>query len=355
MQTVKTLLAIDLRRHALLASPPEQNYRTGEKKHGVANPPHIPKVGGRQSLFCHKSLSANSLWQLSWVCQLRFLAVGTCLALTGCHVFNLNPAGTERKEVEAVAGAPSKYSLRIAPYVFLSDSEIPRQAPMFREVASLRDQVTKELRLPTINNVIQVYLFENQETYERFMQTKYPKLPKRRAFFVAQPRRFGGTEDLLVYTYWGDRVQQDLRHELTHALLHSVLKDVPLWLDEGLAEFFEVPRASDGLNSHHVEQLRRGPGPRPNLARLEQLSEVDQMTPGDYREAWAWVHLMLRSTPEAKQVLISYIGELRTNPRPGPLGVRLAAVIPGLDTALERHLAKLPLTPLPRQARGTGG
>ena len=56
-----------------------------------------------------------------------------------------------------------------------------------------------------------------------------------------QPRRFGGEEDLLVYTYWGDRIQQDLRHELTHALLHSVLKDVPLWLDEGLAEYFEMP------------------------------------------------------------------------------------------------------------------
>ena len=52
----------------------------------------------------------------------------------------------------------------------------------------------------------------------------------------------------MVYTYWGNRIQQDLRHELTHAILHSVLKDVPLWLDEGLAEYFEVPHGWKGVN-----------------------------------------------------------------------------------------------------------
>ena len=91
---------------------------------------------------------------------------------------------------------------------------------------------------------MQVYLFEDRDAYERFMQSRYPNLPRRRAFFVAQPRGVGGGDDLLVYTFWGERIRQDLRHELTHALLHSVLKDVPLWLDEGLAEYFELPRRS---------------------------------------------------------------------------------------------------------------
>jgi hypothetical protein len=273
-------------------------------------------------------------------CRLAFLAAIFLSAACGCHVLNLNPAGGERAAKEPIAGAPSKHSYRIAPYVFLADFDIPRNAPVFRELAGLRDQVTRELRLPAINNVVQVYLFEDREHYESFMQSKYPKLPKRRAFFVAQPRRFGGTEDLLVYTYWGDRIQQDLRHELTHALLHSVLKDVPLWLDEGLAEFFEMPGASNGMNPQHLEQLRRGE-PRPNLARLEQLSEVENMSPADYREAWAWAHLMLRSTPKARDVLVGYLQELRSNPQPGPLRPRLATAFLSLDEALERHLSSL--------------
>jgi len=285
-------------------------------------------------------------------CRLTSLVVILLGGALGCNVLNFNPGGGERAGKDTtVAGAPSKYSYRIAPYVFLADFDIPRNAPVFRELTGLRDQVTRELRLPAINNIVQVYLFEDRAHYESFMETKYPKLPKRRAFFVAQTRRLGGAEDLLVYTYWGERIQQDLRHELTHALLHSVLKDVPLWLDEGLAEFFEVPNAYNGLNPQHLEQLRRGE-PRPNLARLEQLSEVEQMTPADYRESWAWVHLMLRSTPKARDVLVGYIQELRSNPTPGPLRPRLAAAFLSLDEELQRHLARVAArNPVPESVR----
>jgi hypothetical protein len=182
------------------------------------------------------------------------------------------------------------------------------------------------------------------------MEARYPDLPRRSAFFVAQSRTIGGSEDLLVYTYWGDRVQQNLRHELTHALLHSVLKDVPLWLDEGLAEYFELPPENYGVNPSHVEKLLHSSGDlfKPNLARLEGLSKVGQMNHVEYREAWAWTHLMLRGRPEMKPVLLAYLQQMRTNPNPGPLGPRLAAVVPSLDDAFERNLAALERTGMPR-------
>ena len=172
------------------------------------------------------------------------------------------------------------------------------------------------------------------------MQARYPDLPRRRAFFVAQPRSIGGVEDLLVYTFWGEHIRQDLRHELTHALLHSVIRDVPLWLDEGLAEYFELPPEWKGVNRAHVRALRQSEVP-PDLARLEQLSQVKQMRPGEYREAWAWVYLMLRGSAPAKEVLLAYLQQLRTNPAPGPLQPRLAAVLPSLEEALATQLARL--------------
>ena len=265
--------------------------------------------------------------------------------LAGCGAIQLNPLGGPRLEHEIIAGTPTKHSFRVSQFVFYSDFEVQRNAPLFRELSALREQVFKELQLPQSSALVQVYLFEDKDRYERFMQSKYPDLPKRRAFFVAQPRRFGGIEDLIVYTYWGDRIQQDLRHELTHALLHSVLKDVPLWLDEGLAEYFEMPPSWKGVNYQHVEALRRGPaGPMPcNLDRLEQLGEVQQMSPAEYREAWAWTHFMLRSTPPARQALLAYLQELRTNPRPGPLKPRLAHAFLSLDDALQRHVVDLDL------------
>jgi hypothetical protein len=267
----------------------------------------------------------------------------------GCHSLGFltqdrkpDPVGTPAPLV-AAPGAPGKYSFRIAPYVFLSDFEVKRDQQLFKELEDLRDQVYKELALPPGSAAVQVYLFEDRARYTRFMQTRYPDLPARPAFFVAQPRTIGGAEDLLVYTFWGDRIQQDLRHELTHALLHSVIRDVPLWLDEGLAEYFEVPPAANGINAAHVEQLRRTLGGplKPDLARLEGLKEVAQMHRPEYREAWAWVHLMLRTTPEARGVLLAYLQQLRRNRNPGPLGPQLARVFSDPEEALAKHLDEM--------------
>src|SRR5205823_13180701 len=122
-----------------------------------------------------------------------------------------------------------------------------------------------------------------------------------------------------------------------------VLKDVPLWLDEGLAEYYEVPADWKGSNYHHVNLLRHGPGGpcRPDLARLEQMSQVQQMSPAEYREAWAWVHLLLRDRPEARAVLIQYLQQMRLNPNPGLLQPRMVALFPDLQEAFGQHLAKL--------------
>jgi hypothetical protein len=273
------------------------------------------------------------------------LRVAPTLALLalGCHSLKLVPPVPEKPEKEPVPAAPGKYQLRVSQYLFLADFELKRDLPLFHELADLREQVYKELRLPTANTLIQVHLFDDRQRYESFMRTRYPDLPKRRAFFVAQPRGVPGAEDLLVYTYWGDRIRQDLRHELTHALLHSVLRDVPLWLDEGLAEYFEVPPDTQGVNAHHLEQIQFASGSlfKPDLTHLEELSQVQQMTPSEYREAWAWVHFMLRSRAQTKAVLIQYLQELRTNPNPGPLQPRLASICSDLDKELAQHLRKL--------------
>jgi Protein of unknown function (DUF1570) len=286
-------------------------------------------------------------------CRLLGLAwlLSSLGVLAGCHsmpFLQLHPDKADSPKIDAAKAAadgaagvlPGRYQYRLSQYVFLADFEIKRDLPLFKELAELREDVHKTLQLPASTNLVQVYLFEDRDRYERFMESKYPDLPKRRAFFIAQPHR--GGEDLLVYTFWGngDRIQQDLRHELTHALLHSVLKDVPLWLDEGLAEYFEIPPAAHAVNADHVKYLRHGVGGpvHPNLTRLEELTEVKQMSPTEYRESWAWVHLMLHSNDDARKVLVGYLKELRSTKTPGPLRPRLAAVFPTPEAALDRHL-----------------
>jgi len=269
------------------------------------------------------------------------LGVGTlagCQALrTGTNTSKEPPASPA---LETAPAWPGKNSVRVSQFVFFADFELRKDDPLFIELSDLRDQVVRDLQLPTANSAIQVYLFEDRERYERFMRLRYPDLPKRRAFFVAQPKTVGGAEELFVFTFWGDRVRQDLRHELTHALLHSVLKDVPLWLDEGLAEFFELPPDANGINFKHLEELRRGPF-APDMARLEQLTQVQQMSPAEYREAWAWVHLMLRGSPPARQVLLQYLQQLRSTSNPGSLNARLLVVEPHIGEAMSAHIKQL--------------
>jgi hypothetical protein len=279
-------------------------------------------------------------------------------SLSGCHSLRLTSPGPPDKpdkpdkadKPETALAAPSKHSLRVSQFVFVSDFELKADMPLFKELTALRDQIYKELQLPPGTTLVQVCLFDTRERYEAFMHAKYPQLPRRRAFFVAQERWRSGPEDLLVYTYWGDRAQQDLRHELTHGILHSVLRDVPMWLDEGLAEYYELPPDWRGVNPQHLDVLRQS-GLQPDLARLEELTEVQQMTPVEYRESWAWVHLMLQGKPEAKTVLLAYLQQLRTNRAPGPLRPRLAAAVPALDDTLLRHLAKLGTRPPPSTAQ----
>ena len=278
-----------------------------------------------------------------------------CLVLVaGCNLLDLLPdysSKTDLAKSDAAktaspldpASLPNRYQYRVSQYLFLSDFEIKHDLPLFKELADMREQIHKTLLLPPSTKLVQVYLFEDSDRYEKFMQATHPELPKRRAFFIAQPRPMG--EELLVFTYWGngERIQQDLRHELTHALLNSALRAVPLWLDEGLAEYFEIPPGRGGVSGDHIKQLRHGPnGPlHADLNRLEQLRDVGEMTPAEYREAWAWVHFMLHGNDDARKVLVSYLKDLRTNKTPGPLRTRLMTVYPAPELALDRHLLLL--------------
>ena len=272
------------------------------------------------------------------------------LSSLGCNSFSLHLLSRDKHDKVvseprlASPAPPSRYSFRIPPFVFLSDFEIDRDKPLFQELAKLRDQVYGELRLTSGRAAVQVYLFENKDRYDEYMHAAYPSLPARRAFFIQQQRALGGTDDLMVYTSWGDRIQQDLRHELTHALLHSVIRDVPLWLDEGLAEYFELPPSEHGINASHVETLRRDLGVtfQPDLDRLEKMKEVNEMKGPEYREAWLWTHWMLQSQPETKTVLLTYLQDLRKG-NPGLLAPRLTAISLKLNDEFKKHLDQLEL------------
>lgn len=212
-----------------------------------------------------------------------------------------------------------------------------RHNDLLQDLDQLREEILSMLSLPEQKQPVVVYLFADEQRYSQYIRTRYPMLPPRRAYFV------GSVNELAVYTYWGDRIQEDLRHEFTHGVLHATLKDVPLWLDEGLAEYFEVTTQPSGMNREYAMNLAAeiSSGWTPNLDRLEGLESVDQMRKSDYQESWAWVHFMLNHNDDTRMVLTNYLHELRATSQPGLLSTRLRTAVPVADSRFLSHAAGL--------------
>jgi len=132
-----------------------------------------------------------------------------------------------------------------------------------------------------------------------------------------------------------------------------VVPGLPLWLDEGLAEYYEVPRGNQGLNAQHLALLgplaREGTW-RPSLCRLEQLRPTADMSQDDYAEAWAWVHFLLHTRPEYRDLLRRYLFELRRDGQAEPISLRLRQKGGDTGAALIEHIRQSAPTDPPEKA-----
>ena len=230
---------------------------------------------------------------------------------------------------------PDGHSLTREQLVVHSDFRLTPQHRLLEELTARRFDLSRWLALPLSDEPIHVYLFDDADRFRALIRWRHPEFPERRAFFVETDTR------LTVYAQWGDRVAEDLRHEVTHGYLHSVVPNLPLWLDEGLAEYFEVSRGLYGLNRLHLDQLmdRLKQGRfHPDLHRLEQLDSSFGMNQDDYAESWAWVHFLLQSRIEHRELLHGYLAELRRDGSAASLSRRLDDAVRRPEAALIEHL-----------------
>ncbi len=209
-------------------------------------------------------------------------------------------------------------------------------------VAQLRRDICLRLGVEPPPGQVHVVLLAGETEYRRYMQHYFPQLPRRRALFVKDQ----GTG--MVFTFRHPELINDLRHECAHAVLQELFPKLPLWLDEGLAEYFEVDPAAVGhhpLHLAHLSHARRA-GHRPaidiaSLSELESLTDLRQMGPDQYRHAWLWTSYLLDGPAEGRSALGAYLASLQAHRWTPPLSQRLAAVEPNYPTKFEQHIDRL--------------
>jgi hypothetical protein len=256
----------------------------------------------------------------------RWWAYLVLAAIAGCRSFAVVPH------------APEGNTIVRDQLVIHSDFPLRAEERLLDELAAQRERLWERIGLARTNRPIDVYLFQAAHAFEQFAAGAYPEFPRRRAFFVEADGK------LAVYAHWNDRVAEDLRHEVCHGYLHAAIDEMPLWLVDGLAEFFETSPAADGLNAEHVIELAAAierENWRPNLARLESLPPTEEFAHRDYAESWAWVHFLLDPHEQRGQLLQGYVADLARLESPEPLSNRIRRVHYQPEETLREHVLEL--------------
>lgn len=202
------------------------------------------------------------------------------------------------------------------------------------------EDVTRELdeRLNIISSgkPIQVMLFRSYKSYLDYLVPKIPQASHRKAIYY----RNGDVSQ--IYAYQSRSLLKDLRHEMTHAVLHQHLPFIPLWLDEGLAECLEE-KESARTSSPRIStvQWKARVGDAPSLVLLESVTSAEEMDAAEYRDSWAWASFLLNDSSESLDILRSYLAEIHKGEAPGSFSSFAGTRIPGFQRQANSYFRKM--------------
>jgi len=232
------------------------------------------------------------------------------LAVIGVAVLAAAPAAAQ---IRAASTASSDeiplWSGNVGGIVFVADHPFEMAHEVAAELQSLSQRLEKELGVPPPAAAVRIYIFKERSHYERVLLKTIPEMTRRdthrNGLFLLR--------DNVPYLFVlrSDQLMRTLRHEFVHATLNTNLSNLPIWVDEGLATYYEAepphgwqPRFHAAL-ADHVKS-----GGRPDLARLERLKRMQEMGALEYAESWSWIHLCMHGPQELRGVLRAYLSAL---------------------------------------------
>ena len=278
-------------------------------------------------------------------CELRRNALKRLLALTtllGSAAWSATTAGEELAKANKPSSNTTPWPFRnqVDRFVLYSNHPLQTANKLLQEWSQLKSDIEEVLQVSCDRGEYHLVIFDRDETFKDYIQHYFPKVPLRRALFIKH--RGPG----IIFTYHHDDVLTDIRHEGTHALLSEACGTLPLWLDEGLAEYFETPRDQRFAGSPHLKETRWRArlGQIPDLQRLESSSQISDMDNTDYRDAWAWVHFMLHRSQESRALLNGYLAQARQLGEGFHFHSQIPKVLPDLRNEFVAHFRSYPVT-----------
>ncbi|MBQ2789061.1 MAG: hypothetical protein IJE97_05435 [Thermoguttaceae bacterium] len=260
-----------------------------------------------------------------------------------CAIFALGAATIGSASADGADEKNANTEIRRGPFIVRADFDLTPLEGELRELDALVDEMTRTFRLPKTRENVVVRIFRDEATWRDYWNREFGSLPFRRALYDRKNYLFDRDgANGRVYLCVNPLFANDLRHECAHAILAATLgRSVPIWLDEGIAEYFEQPPESRLTNetwrSATVERLRRGEFS--TLESLEKLSSMNEMTVVKYCDSWAWVCWFLNGPDAVRDVLPQYLNDLASRklfaPKPSK---RLKAI--AKDGAAERSLRR---------------
>lgn len=241
--------------------------------------------------------------------------------------------------VDCVGNEPRQWpnELQVGRFTIHADFDVSTSADLPLELSRLTTDVSSVLGIEASHKPVHVVLFASAHEYGRYMRNYFPQLPERRALFI-QDRGPG-----MLFAHWHADVASDLRHEITHALLNDSPRPLPLWLDEGLAKYFEAERSRRFDGHIYVQEVsqRAGRGLVPLLQALEAVDQLDEFQESHYRDSWAWAHFLIHRSTATRELLNRALAQHRSGADPLPLSRQLDLLNSDISSEFLAHFRAL--------------
>lgn len=264
-----------------------------------------------------------------------YRCTGTALAIASITTSYL--LGSAAQAQSKARSWPHMMSIDV--FTIHSDFELTQRRQLEATLLHLRGEMRSLLKLPESKATIHVVIFKDPAEYSRYMQHYFPTVAQRRAIFL-QDRGPG-----MLFTHWHDHIDVDLRHEAAHALLNQSGSELPLWLDEGLAEYFELHSDDRYARNPYLSEVvgQAGRALVPSLLMLERIDDLAGFTEPQYRDSWAWIHFLLHRNERTRQILVEFITRAQAKTPQPPLSRQLPAILSDPMFEFQQHFQDMKL------------